>query len=46
LPGNQSYSSNPSSPYRHVTWQQQAPPTPVAKLSVLESINLFMDDHE
>jgi hypothetical protein len=27
-----------------VTWRLQAPPTPVAKLSLLESINVFLDD--
>jgi len=45
-PSNHSYSSQQNSPQRRVTWQQAAPPTPVAKLSLLESINLFMDNNE
>jgi len=45
-PGIHSSSSSPYSPARHVTWQQQAPPTPVAKLSLLESLNMFMGDEE
>jgi hypothetical protein len=38
-----SYSPN-SSPRKHVGWNLYAPPTPVAQLSLLDSINQFLDD--
>jgi hypothetical protein len=39
------YSDGSSShPDKQVTWRLQAPPTPMAKLSLLESINVFLHD--
>jgi hypothetical protein len=38
--------SQPSTLRRHVTWNYPAPSTPIAKLSVLDGINDFLQDAE
>jgi hypothetical protein len=43
-PGKFDHSSPYNSPKRHVTWEHPAPSTPVAKLSLLDSVNMFLDD--
>lgn len=41
------YQTDDSAPNdKHVSWNMNAPPTPVAKLSLLESINLFQENNE
>jgi hypothetical protein len=45
-PGQHTYSSPSASPTRKVTWQYPAPPTPVAQLSLLDSLNVFLSDDE
>jgi hypothetical protein len=43
-PHTSGYSSEHNSPRPHVSWNLQAPPTPVPKLSILDSINMFIDE--
>ncbi len=43
-PTQNATSSQPSTPRRHVSWNYPAPSTPIAKLSVLDGINDFLQD--
>jgi len=40
------YNSDSSVSHRHVTWDQRPPDTPVAKLFLLETINVFLDEDD
>jgi hypothetical protein len=43
-PSALSYSSSHKSSRHHVSWNEHTPSTPVASLSLLDSINVFLDD--
>ena len=43
-PTNFSYSSETQSPCHNISWLDPTPSTPVANLSLLESLNIFLDD--
>ena len=42
-PHSAGYDSDTSVHQRHISWDIKAPPTPVAQLSLLNSINMFLD---